>query len=79
MNDGSALDEAIFTQDDKALIVPYSEEVSLQGLYLLRFKAYFNEYPDRFLEIQQPFKVGIINPCESSLSLTVPSFPLNSE
>ena len=79
MNDGSAFDEAVFTQDDQAFIVPYTEEVSLQGLYLFRFKAYYDEYPDRFLEIQQPFKVGIINPCESSLRLTVPNFPLNSE
>ena len=79
MDDGSAFDEAIFRQDGQAFIVPYTEEVSLQGLYQFRFKVYYDEQPDRFLEIQQPFKVGIINPCESSLSLTVPNFPLNNE
>ena len=43
MNDGSAFDEEIFTQEEYAFVIPYTEEVSLQGLYQFRFKAFYDE------------------------------------
>ena len=71
MNDGSAVNENIFVLFESAFVVPYTEETSYKGLYQLKVKAYFDEYPDQFVEA--PFKVGIIDPCESSLSLEVPN------
>ena len=79
MNDGTAFDENIFTQEERVFIVPYTEDISFQGLYQLRLKVYYDEFPDNFLEIQNPFKVGIINPCESSLSLEVPQLLLGNQ
>ena len=73
MDDGSQIDDEVFTLDEKALIVNYSEDVSRQRLYLFRFIAYYDQYPDQVLQISEPFKVGIINPCESPYSILPPS------
>ena len=58
-------------------MVRYTENKSFQGLYLFRFKTYYDESPDNFFEIDEPFKVGIINPCESPRSLKLPDLLLN--
>lgn len=49
MNDGSALDESIFKLEEQALIVRYSENTELQGLYKLKLRAYYDGLPERYL------------------------------
>ena len=77
MDDGSEFDENIFKQEEGAFIVPYTEDTSFQGLYQFRFRAYYDDYPNRYFESEETFKVGIINPCESPSSLTAPDMLLN--
>ena len=43
MSDGSAFDQNIFVQEEQTFSVPYTEETSLQGLYELKLKAYYDE------------------------------------
>ena len=77
MDDGSEFDEKIFKQEEGAFIVPYTEDTSLQGLYQFRFRAYYEDYPDKYLELDEPFNVRILDPCLSPRSLTAPDMLLN--
>ena len=77
MDDGSTFDGEIFKQEERAFIVPYTEDTSLQGLYQFRFRAYYDDYPDKYLELDEPFNVRILDPCLSPRSLTAPDMLLN--
>ena len=77
MDDGSTFDDKIFKQEEGAFIVPYTEDTSLQGLYQFRFRAYYDDYPDKYLELDEPFNVRILDPCLSPRSLTAPDMLLN--
>ena len=41
-DDGTNFDENIFTQEERAFVVPYTEDISYQGLYQFRFKVYYD-------------------------------------
>ena len=43
MNDGSVFDQNVFVQQEQTFFVPYTEETSFQGLYQLRYKAYYDD------------------------------------
>lgn len=67
--DGSALDSAIFLDDqtndpDNFFRVLYSEDVSKKGSYPIRYRVYHENYPLNVVEQPFPFVVTLINSCE---------------
>ena len=57
--------------------MPYTEDTGFHGVYRLRFRAFYVDYPDKYLELDEPFNVRILDPCQSPRSLTAPDMLLN--
>ena len=77
--DGSEFDTNIFELDQNKFSnnkfqVLYSEDLSIQSVYELSFRAYFENFEAfNTFEAQETFSVTILNPCESPYSLVEPS------
>ena len=57
------------TSDPSAFIILQTQDVTLKGVYEIRYEIKFVKYPLVSAEIESPFVVTVIDPCDNPESL----------
>ena len=57
------------TNDPSAFIILQTQDVTLKGVYEIRYEIKFVKYPLVSAEIASPFVVTVIDPCDNPESL----------
>ena len=70
-----ALDSELFLEDRSVagsynLMSLYTENVDKKGQYQVSYRAYHAPYTSNVIELDTPFVVSIMDPCEAPKSLT---------
>lgn len=73
----SSLDIELFL--DNRSVEPYRlttltrQETSLVGTYPIKYRVFYTSYPMNTIELESPFTITVLDPCDMINSITVPT------
>ena len=71
-NGQTELDPALFVinMDSSAFTTLYTEDVNKKGEYPIKYRVFYNDYPENVVTLSEPFTIKVIDPCEDMVSVS---------